>query len=58
MLKPGTLIIIGTFAIVVGFMPPAVSILCVASGALCVGIGFYGLRQESKENQNDSVDED
>lgn len=49
MFKPGTMVVIGVVAMVVGFIPP-ISILAVASGALCVYFGWEGLKKEEKEN--------
>jgi hypothetical protein len=51
MFKPGFLIMIGTFSIVVGVMTPF-SVLCVASGLACVGFGIKGLYEESDGPEN------
>lgn len=54
-MNPGALIVIGVFTIVVGLS--SVSVLCLASGALCVGLGIHGLIEESK-TQSEDEDED
>ena len=58
MFKPGHLIMIGTFATVVGLIPP-VGILCVVSGLFCLYFGIKGLDKESKEEtQSEDGDKD
>ena len=52
MFKPGFLIMLGAFSVVVGFVQP-MSILCVACGIACIGFGWDKLRQESKENKDE-----
>lgn len=52
-MKPGTLIVIGTLALVVGFIPP-VSLLVIVSGGCCLYFGWNGLKEEGKEKQDES----
>ena len=56
-MKPGTFIMIGTFAIAMGLMPP-VGVLCSVSGLACLLYGFYGLNQEVKEEQMEPEDKE
>lgn len=56
-MKPGTLIIIGTVVIVMGFIPP-ISLLSVIPGLTCLIFGISALNEESKEKYNGSESRD
>lgn len=52
MFRPGFLIMLGAFSVVVGCVQPF-SALCIACGIACIGFGWDGLKRESKENKDE-----